>query len=206
MSFIRSLKNLVAPICILSTLPLIASDTPPDTNCLFSIDAKVGAYFLLNSTIRDLYGPVLPVFTLEGNVNVYKRLGVWLDGSYIFGNGTYSYGSSHLNFIPISLGLKYVCSIMQSLDLYAGAGPCYSFLITRDRSPYVHEKNHSDNWGFVVKSGFIYHWTTHLQVEGFVDYMYQEFHFSGTGKDPFVYRTNAFLNGIEVGAGVGYNF
>jgi outer membrane protein W len=95
---------------------------------------------------------------------------------------------------------------MHSLDVYVGAGPCYSFLITRDRSPYVHKKNHSNNWGFVAKSGLIYHCTTHLQVEGFVDYMYQEFHFFGTEKDPLVYRTNAFLNGMEVGAGVGYNF
>jgi outer membrane protein W len=95
---------------------------------------------------------------------------------------------------------------MRSVDFYAGAGPCYSFLITRDHSPYVHEKSSSNNWGFVAKSGFIYHCTKHLQVEGFVDYMYQEFHFANTDKDPFVYRTNTFLSGIEVGASVGYNF
>lgn len=111
----------------------------PDSSCLFSLDAKVGAFFLLNSTARDLYGPVLPAFTLEGNVNVYKGLTVWLDGSYIVGNGSNSYGWSHLNFIPLSLGLKYVYPVMQSLDFYAGAGACYSFLITRDHSPYVHK-------------------------------------------------------------------
>ncbi len=205
-------KKLVASLCLLSTLPLFSSEDPaqtpppPASKCLFSVDAKVGAYFLLNSTIRDLYGPVLPAFTLEGNADVYKGLTVWLDGSYIFGNGGNSYGGSHLNFIPITLGLKYVYSIMQSMDVYAGAGAAYSFLITRDHSPYVHEKNHSNNWGFVAKSGFIYHCTQHLQVEGFANYMYQEFHFTGTEEDPLVYRTNAFLNGVEVGASVGYNF
>jgi len=212
MSPIKYLKKLSASICVLATLPLLSAESPsdeaplPSSNCLFSIDAKVGAYFLLNSNVRDIYGPVLPAFTLEGNVNIYKGLTVWLDGSYIFGNGGHSYGSSHLNFIPITLGLKYVYFIMDSMDIYAGAGPAYSFLITRDHSPYVHEKSHSNNWGFVAKSGFIYHCAKHLQVEGFVDYVYQEFHFSGTEEDPFVYRNNAFLNGIEIGASVGYNF
>ncbi len=208
----NQLKKILGSFCAIAVLsqanPLLASETPPQPppKDLFSIDAKVGAFFLLNSNARDLYGPVLPSFTLEGNANVYKGLTVWLDGSYIFGNGGNAYGWSHLNFIPLSLGLKYAYCIAPSMDFYAGAGPCYSFLITRDHSSYVQEKNYSNNWGFVAKSGFIYHCTQHLFVEGFANYVYQQFHFGKTSSDPLVYRTDAFLNGVEVGASFGYSF
>jgi len=203
MSFMNGIKKRVgfffSAAALFQTTSLVSGE-------VFSLSAKTGAFFLLNGTARDLYGPVLPSFTLEANADVYKGLTLWVDGSYLFGNGSNFDGSSHLNFIPLSLGLKYVHSFSDRMDFYAGAGPCYSFLILRDRSPYVHKKTSLNNWGGVAKSGFVYRCTEHFRVEGFLNYMYQEFHFSGTWKNPFVYRTDAYLNGIEVGAGFGYQF
>jgi outer membrane protein W len=174
----------------------------------FSINVKVGAYFLLGSRASEIFGSALPAFTLEGNARVFKNLNIWLGASYLFGNGTAigSHDKTHLNFVPISLGLKYVYPISPFVDAYLGAGPCYSFLNTRDHSSFVHKKVSKENWGAIVKSGLIYKYNNNLFFEGFINYTYQKFNFRNTSNDPFVYRNDLDLSGIELGVSVGWGF
>jgi hypothetical protein len=174
-----------------------------------SLDAKYAAFSPLDSRVRKIYGSALPMFTVEGNVRVCGCWEVWLDGSYVFGNGHSSAcnkNKTHLSFVPISVGLKYLYPICYGTDLYIGAGPCYSFFNTKDHSEFVHENTSRNNWGAIVKSGFIYHYNECIFLEGFFNYMYQEFSFGKTSDDPFVYRQNANLSSLQLGIALGWNF
>src|SRR3974377_2165322 len=61
----------------------------------FTLEAKCAAVIPFSSRVRRIYGPVLPEFTVEGNLKLSEvccgDLYLWLDGSYIFASG-HSYG------------------------------------------------------------------------------------------------------------------
>ena len=182
-----------------------------NTSCCtgFSLDAKYAAFFPLDSRVRKIYGSSLPMFTLEANMKTSRCLEVWLDTSYVFGNGhscSCDKNKTHLNFVPISLGVKYIYSLCDRTDFYIGAGPCYSFFNTKDHSEFVHENTSKNNWGAIVKSGFIYHYNECMFLEGFFNYMYQKFSFGKRSDDPFVYRHDANLSSLQLGVALGWNF
>lgn len=174
---------------------------------MFSIEAQYAAMFPLNSTVCRIYGYALPQFTLELNWN-WKCFSVWLDGSYVFANGKAvpCGGSTHLNFVPITLGVRYFYSVCHDTDLYLGIGACYSFLNTRDHSPYVHEKTSANNAGAIVKSGFVYRVCDGIFFEGFLNYMYQKFYFHKYETEPFVYRNDVDMSSLQLGVAIGWEF
>jgi len=175
----------------------------------FTLEAECAGFCPLNSTMRRIYGSLLPSFTLEGNLIINRRWGLWLDGSYIFANGRSSgvyHDSTHLSLVPISVGAKYYCPVNEWIDLYLGIGACYSFLNTTDHSEYVHEKTSASNSGAIIKSGFIYRYCDCFFFHGFFDYMYQKMYFHKTESDPFVYRNDANLSSLQFGVGIGLEF
>lgn len=174
----------------------------------FSVEAQGAAFFPLDSKVRRIYGSALPMVTLEGNWQ-YSCWGAWLNGSYVFGNG-HAIGSrenkTHLSLVPITLGVKYICSICDSTDLYIGVGASYSFLNTRDHSDFVHKRVSSNGFGGIVKSGLSYNFCENLFIEGFLNYTYQRFTFSRNSNDPFVYRHDVNLSSLQLGLGLGVKF
>jgi outer membrane protein len=178
------------------------------TDHAFSIEAQAAAFFPLGSTLRRIYGSALPLFTLAETWRFHKYWAGWIDVSYVFGNG-HSVGndhkSTHLNFIPITAGIKYCYQIGKS-DLYIGIGPCYSFVNTVDRYPYVHRNNSANNFGATIKTGFIYNFKDRWFFQSFFNYMYQKMYFHQTESDPFVYRYSANLSSLQLGGGFGFKF
>lgn len=174
----------------------------------FSVEAQYAAFFPVDSKVRRIYGSALPAFTLEGNWR-YQCWDLWLNGSYIFGHG-HSTGpcknKTHLNLVPISLGVKYLYSLCDCMEVYFGLGACYSFLNTRDHSEFVHEKVSSKGFGGVIKTGFVYNYCENFFLEGVLNYTYQRFTFSSTSVDPFVYRQDANLSSLQLGLGFGLKF
>lgn len=175
----------------------------------FSIDANYAAFFPLNSTVKRIYGSALPQFTVGGNWQWNECWGLWLDGSYIFGNG-HSMGcgrsSTHLNLVPLSIGINYFCPVCDSIRLYLGLGGCYSFLRTTDHSPYVHKKTSANNGGAMIKTGVVYDYCKGFLLHGFFNYMYQKMNFPKTKSDPFVYRNDVDLSALQLGIGIGIDF
>ncbi len=175
----------------------------------FSIEAQAAAFFPLGSTMRRVYGTALPLFTLEGNWRFHKSWDIWLDVSYVFGNGHSignNHNSTHLSFIPLSAGIKYLYQVGKSIDLYVGVGPCYSFLHTLDRSAYVHRHTSASNFGAIVKTGTVYYFANRWFIDGFFNYMYQRIFFHQSESEPVVYRDSANLSSLQLGAGIGIKF
>lgn len=179
-----------------------------DNDTSFSAAVQCAAFFPLDSDVHRIYGSALPAFTIEGN---WQRecFGLWLNASYVFGNG-HAYGGggykTHLNLVPISLGVKYIYSLCDSTDFYVGLGACYSFMNTRDHSEFVHERVSSNGFGGIVKTGLTYIYCENIFFEGFLNYTYQRFSFSRTSNDPFVYRRDVDLSSLQLGVGLGMKF
>ena len=174
----------------------------------FSVEAQFAAYFPLDSTVGHIYGYALPAFTLEASWQ-WQCMSIWLDGSYIFGSGHSigcGGGPTHLNFVPITLGVKYIYPMCDSTDLYIGLGACYSFLNTRDHSEYVHENTSGNNAGAILKTGVVYHYCDGIFFEGFFNYQYQKFYFHKTETNPFVYRHDVDMSNLQLGVAVGWEF
>ena len=175
----------------------------------FSLEAQYATVFPLDSKVGRIYGYALPSFTLQGSWN-YKCWSIWLDGSYTFANGeAIGCGSgrkTHLSFVPITLGVKYIYTVCQDTEVYFGLGACYSFLNTKDHSEYVHEKTSANNTGAIVKTGFVYHYCDGFFLEGFFNYMYQKFYFHKEETDPFVYRNDVDFSSLQLGVGIGWTF
>lgn len=175
----------------------------------FSVEAEAGAFFPLDSNMRHIYGTALPIFTLAGNWWFHKSWDLWLDVSYVFGNG-HATGvgdeSTHLSYIPLSIGIKYFYPVTKSTDIYVGVGPSYGFMHTVDRSEHVHRKTSANNFGATAKSGVIYSFNKRWYLQGFFNYMYQKMYFHQTESEPFVYRYSANLSSLQLGGGVGLKF
>lgn len=203
-------KKKILLLVLVFSLPfayVCASDTP----CYhkdFSAEVQTAAFFPLGSPLRHIYGSALPLFTLAGNWWFHKPWGVWMDISYAFGNGHaigYEGPSSHLNFIPLTAGIKYVHRVREATHFYIGFGPAYSFLVTTDRSEYVHRHTSTSNFGLTIKTGFMHYFNNRWFFQGFFNYMYQKMYFQQTDS-PYVYRYKADLSSLQLGIGVGARF
>jgi len=176
----------------------------------WSLAAKAAAVFPVSSKVRKIYGSSMPGFTLEANRRLSDCLSLWIDGSYIFKNGhSYKYGhhGTHLDVVPITVGVKYARPIFECADVYLGAGVAYAFLHTNDHSEFVHRKTSDSHFGAILKSGIIVQKSACVSYELFFNYSYQTFNVGDDEEnDPLVYRHNVNFSSLQVGLGIGYKF
>lgn len=175
----------------------------------FSVEARYSAFFPLSSRARDIYKDALPCLELQGNINVTDNIIGFLSAGYIWSSGR-SIGlgdKTELSLIPVVLGGKYLWCISDSLEAYLGAGVAYTWLRTHDHSDFVRKHTHKGTFGGVAQAGFYYHLCNNVFFEGFVDYIYQRFHFGDRNEgNRFVEGVNVNLSGLKVGVGVGTSF
>lgn len=173
-----------------------------------SIEGRFAAFFPLDSKVCKIYNDALPSVEVEASMGIWNCLQGFFNASYVWNEGR-SIGlndKTNLELIPLAFGLKWVQPIMCDIDAYLGAGATYSFLRIKDHSPFVHEHVRKEEWGGTVKAGFIWHYTSCIFLEGFVDYYYTKFKFHTTNSEPFVYRHDADLSAVKLGFGLGYSF
>ena len=174
-----------------------------------TIEGRFSAFFPLGSRAREIYNDALPCLELQVATVICDCWQPWFNAGYIWSDGN-SIGcgnKTQLSVVPLSLGINYLFPLCDCVDWYIGAGALYSFLRTEDHSPYVHEHVRKNTWGGTARVGFYYQWTECLFLEGFLDYVYQEFDFStDEDSDPYVVRNDVDLSALKLGVGLGYRF
>lgn len=174
----------------------------------FNIEGRFAAFVPFEHKVRKIYNDFLPSVEVETSMRVWDCFSAFFNASYVWNTG-HSLGvgnKTQLQIVPLSLGLKWVQPWICDIDVYLGAGATYSFLRIHDHSPFVHEHVNKQAWGGTAKAGFIYHYTSCLFFEGFVDYIYTRFNFHESDDTPYVERNDLNMSGIKFGVGVGYNF
>lgn len=225
----KHLFYFLAIICVSAALS--ATDCIPDCECNTDWTLEVrGAYYQPSSKqLRKVYSSCL----LDYQVTVAKRVHpfceVWGEFDWTVKEGKahrladyYDYrfkDKTKLSIIPISLGLKAIYSIFPFIDIYAGAGVSYSFLIIKNHcegdysywgyshSPFKKEINKS-GFGGLFKAGFQIAMSESTFLDFFADYTLQRFHFSKHESDSgrSVFKHHLDCSGFKFGAGFGVYF
>lgn len=176
----------------------------------FYIEGKYAAFFPVSQKIRRLYHSVIPTVELEIAQRFCPCWQAFANLGYIFSNEGSSLRckkQTKLELVPATLGIKYVCSLDQCLDVYIGAGLTYSFIRIKDKTPSIKHHLSKSGFGGQLKTGFMYYVCPYIFFEGFFDYMYQTFHFSKhTSKTHFRSKQSPQFSGFKLGFGLGIGF
>lgn len=167
---------------IISALPLqgwtpsqaLEDNLPWDVEIRF----RTAYFHPASSKVRKIYGDGWADYQLEISKGIECNWNVWAGVSGFSRKGS-SLGIHHrstkLQLVPIYLGVRYSYPITKHIDLYLGAGGCYSFLNIRDKAYYVHEHTRKQGWGGVFQSGVNFTFCN-FTIGFFFDYFLQRFH------------------------------
>lgn len=181
-----------------------------EASCLsgFEVETKVSAFFPSSKIIRRIYSDVIPYYEFEITKPFCNDWQVWLGAGY-FSNEGHAIGCKNKTsflLIPVTFGLKYIYSISDCMDLYTGAGACWSFLKNKDHSSFVHKNISNNALGCICKLGFIYRVKENIFIDIFTEYLYQHFSFKHHYAEHYTLRHNLNMSGFKIGGGLGFNF
>lgn len=216
---------------LLLPLKLLATDCIPDCECETDWTLEVrGAYYQpCSKKFTKVYSRHLLDYQVEAAKRIHPFGEIWGSVSWASKQShlwEFDSYSSHkfkertkIFILPISLGGKIIYPILPCVDLYVGAGVCYSFLRIKNSckdeysgSYYSHFHCHSPfkkettkgNWGAIFKLGFQIAMSDSTFLDFFADYYSQVFHFSGSNHNLFKHDLDC--SGFKLGIGFGVYF
>lgn len=175
-----------------------------------SIEFKAAGFYPFKERPRRIYATVWPDLGLEVAKIFYDRLQVWLGVDYIFTNGksTALRKKTHLNFLPVSLGVNFLFPVNYCVTAYLGAGGVYSNLWLKNHSQFFRKNVNSSGFGGEAKIGLNCCLYDCVNIDTFVNYFYQSFSFKNhkASDGGFIKRNNLDLSGLKLGVGVNVMF
>lgn len=160
-------------------------------------EVKVGYFIPTDAQFRNTYSEdgVLP--SIEASVRAWNRFFPWASVGYFskWGHTHSPRESTHLYFVPIGVGLKYIYSFSR-LSVYGGAGALPTYL-------HINRPQLEKRWGCggIVKAGVIADRLWGCFVDFFAEYSYLEI---STGRGASLHPAN--LSNFTIGGGIGYHF
>lgn len=203
----------IASLLLISlTASVIATELadPVDTGGnLNKSEPRAAAFFPMGKKFRDIYGDVGTSLQLE-QTRTWKNhryLELWGNVEWIFmgGHGKRSCGSTEIDILNISLGLKSIGKVYRDfIFLYAGIGPNLGIVFIENKMECCincedsTSKHHSTKVaiGGIAKTGAQFLFTPHFYLDLFTDYLYMPVHFKSTQD----------VGGFKVGGGLGARF
>lgn len=167
------------------------------------VEGRAAYYYFTDSTTRDIYGNT-GLYSLETNFSSCGNIYSWASAGYLYasGNTKLENTSTKLTYVPLALGLKYMCCF-NCFRPYIGGGLLVSYLHTTDDSPFVVKVRNKWGVGGIFKSGVLWDFTQCFFLDVFLDYSWMKIDFKDTDKTS---GRTADLSGLSVGAGIGYRF
>jgi hypothetical protein len=172
------------------------------------IEFKAADFQPVNCTFNTIYhGGSL--FGPEVTFRIFRDLYGFASVDYFTKNGC-SIGlnsPTHVDFMPLGIGLKYLACVSEHASLYVGIGFTPTLLQTKNCSPYVVQK--TSRWGFggIAKFGAFIDLSHNFLLDLFIDYSFVNVKStcaqSATG---YVQPHTAHLSGAIFGVGLGYTF
>jgi hypothetical protein len=186
--------------------------TPVDYKIGPTLEAKVGYFFFVDSTMRDVYDEGGLDLQISGSYPVIKwarryALNVYASVEYLQRTGTSLSGNQNTSIweIPVNVGLKPVIAITNEFQYYFAVGPRYFYIHQHYNSEYLPKNNHRNGIGLFVNTGFNFIFWRHLLVDVFGEYSYAQTKFHASS-DPLTYTKTTQVGGFTFGGGLGYSF
>ena len=169
-----------------------------------------GAYFLSTSKVfREIYNNGGCLFGPEVTFKLMDCLYGFASIDYLTKSG-HSIGLcdyTRVNLLPLGIGLKYMESCCDNVQLYVGLGFQPVRLQTKNCSPFVIQNQKKWGFGGIAKIGAYVDLPCHFLLDFFIDYSFVKVKCgpdqSCTG---YVEPRKANLSGVVFGAGLGYRF
>lgn len=175
-----------------------------------SVEADVSVFFPISSNLRTIYGAAWPDLALSLDhislIRKFPSINLFAIVNYQFASGHSEHGdeSTHINLVPITLGLKWVKKIHKRVEWYFGAAPKYYFMHITNNSPYVPRVTHQNGCGAFVTTGTFLYPKNHLVLDFFLNFSYMKFGAPHQPSNAVSFSTN--VAGLDLGAGVGWDF
>lgn len=208
-------------------MTLLSTDCIPDCEAMTDWTLEVrGAYFYIpNKQLKDVYTHHWLDYEVEAAKRVDPFVEIWGGVAWANKHGHTKQRYHHHLFkdstkifvLPVSLGIKLIYPIFPYVDVYAGAGVCYSFLKIKNfckedysymgfsHSPFK-KGIYKNGFGGVFKTGFQVALSESTFLDFFVDYFAQTFTLSHRKDRRDVFDKRIDCSGFKFGAGFGVYF
>jgi hypothetical protein len=170
------------------------------------VEGKGNCFISTNDSFQDIYGKAVGGGGFEITAGEYKNIYGFMsiDAFHKKGSTPCFCSETTATFVEIALGLKYFVPFNYG-DFYIGLGVLPTYLKTKDCSPFVVPTLSKWGCGGIAKVGVYFALPKSFIVDIFVNYSFVNINydccFNGcTQTHP------AKLNGVIVGAGLGYRF
>lgn len=205
---------------------LFATDCIPDCEgeTDWTLEVRGAYYYLPNKSIRKVYTSHWLDYQVEAAKRVHDFIEVWGGVSWASKHGhthkTYAYydfkDSTKMFILPVNLGIKFIYPILPYVDVYVGAGVCYSFLKIKNfckenysyyglsHSPFK-KAIYKNDFGGIFKIGFQFAMSDSTFLDFFADYYVQRFRMSHKDRRD-IFNHSLDCNGFKFGLGFGVYF
>ena len=208
---------------------LFSTDCIPDcdTETDWTLEVRGAYYYVPNKAVEKVYTSDWLDYQVEVAKRVHPFVEVWGGfnmaskhghASRVYGSYDYRFkDSTRVYVLPFSLGLKLIYPLFPFVDVYAGAGACYSFLKIKNfckehyssmgisRSPF-RKAIYKNDVGGVFKVGFQVALSETTFLDFFTDYYAQRFKLSEKSDPRYVFKRHIDCSGFKFGAGFGVYF
>lgn len=203
------------------------------TNCIpdcetatdWTLEVRGAYYYVPNKSLKRVYTDNWIDYEVEAAKRIHPFIEIWGGVNWATKHGHTKrdyYGitfkdSTRIFVLPVSLGLKVIYPLFPYVDVYAGAGVCYSFLKIKNfckehysylgfsDSPFK-KAIYKNEFGGVFKVGFQVAMSDSTFLDFFVDYYAQRFHLSHKTDPRDVFKRHVDCSGFKFGAGFGVYF
>ncbi len=163
-------------------------------------EGKVGYFIPTDAQFRATYGEDGILGEIETSVCAWDHFYPWASVG-MYRNVSHHVGKSHIYFIPIGAGLKYIYPF-KYVSIYAGAGALPTYLHIDNNSPLLASTQERWGCGGIFKMGFLSNRVWNLFIDLFAEYSYLQMPFHGQR----VALSDGVLSNFTIGGGVGYRF
>lgn len=170
-----------------------------------ALEIRAGAFFPTSDRFTKIYKHAGPDFEIEfTRTNIFcSCLDAWANLNWFPNHGHVKHcGSSKIDIVNFSLGIKYSYCLRSCARLYAGIGPSFGWVGIENKfkcCKHCKKKKETDSKmavGGVVKTGILYYFNCGVFLDLFADYNFEWARFHHTVD----------VGGFKTGLGVGFTF
>lgn len=169
------------------------------------VEAQAAYYQPTGHEFRAIYSGSV-IYGLELSVQSWRGLYAWASSSVLTKSGhSLGFGNStHLTFVPLGIGLKYLWRV-KFIDFYLGGGVLPTHLHIHNHSQYVVQKISKWGCGGIAKAGALFNLPNAFFIDVFTNYSYLKIS-NHNSRHGTITPHSADLSGFSFGGGIGYRW
>lgn len=180
-------------------------ETPPERVKRAMLEVKAGYFYFTSSILRSIFNHGGAQFELSLSCPLSNHISLYVAGDY-FDKGGHSLGlrnPTHLQIVPLNLGLQFFAPIRSWVNFYLIAGAQYSFVKIKNRGVCADSHNKTSHLGGFGELGVLFS-RKHIVFDVFACYSYNKMGFHTSRSSLETHKVQ--FGGGYAGAAIGCRF